>query len=35
MIARTLTQVKGAIAYEWQAAGLVVTLRMRKDRLSM
>ncbi len=35
MIARALTQVKGGISYDWQSAGLVVTLRMRKDRLSL
>jgi two-component sensor histidine kinase len=35
MIARTLAQVKGVIEYDWQAAGLVATLRMRKDRLSL
>ena len=33
MIERSLAQVKGVIAYDWQPAGLVVTLRMDKDRL--
>ena len=31
MIAR---QLGGAISFDWQATGLVVTLRMRRDRLS-
>jgi hypothetical protein len=35
MLARSITQVKGSIDYDWQSAGLVVTLRMRKDRLSL
>ena len=35
MLTRSITQVKGAIEYDWQEAGLVVTLRMRKDRLSL
>jgi len=35
MISRIITQVKGAISYDWQASGLVVSLRMRKDRLAM
>ena len=35
MIARSITQVKGTIAYDWQPAGLVETLRMCKDRLAL
>jgi two-component sensor histidine kinase len=35
MIVRTLSQqFGGALTYDWQPSGLVVTLRMRKDRLS-
>lgn len=35
MIARTLgQQFDGALTYDWQPSGLVVTLRMRKSRLS-
>lgn len=35
MIAGTLSQqFDGTIAYDWQQSGLVVTLRLRKDRLS-
>ena len=34
MIARSLShQFDGALSYDWQASGLVVTLRLRKDRL--
>ena len=35
MIARSIAQVEGTISYEWQPTGLVVTLRMGKDRLAM
>lgn len=35
MITRTLAQVRGEIAYDWQPAGLVATLRLRKDRLPL
>lgn len=36
MIARSLSQqFDGALAYDWQANGLVATLRLRKDRLSI
>jgi two-component sensor histidine kinase len=35
MIVRSMAQqFDGALAYDWQASGLVVTLRMRKDRLA-
>lgn len=35
MISRTLSrQFDGALTYDWQPSGLVVTLRMRKDRLT-
>ena len=35
MIARSLfQQLGGAISYDWQPDGLVVTLRLRKDRLA-
>lgn len=35
MIARSLAeQFQGGLDYDWQETGLVVTLRMRKDRLS-
>jgi two-component sensor histidine kinase len=35
MIARSMSQqFDGALAYDWQSSGLVVTLRMRKDRLA-
>lgn len=35
MIGRSITyQLGGAIAYDWQPTGLVVTLRVRKDRLA-
>lgn len=35
MISRSLSQqFDGALSYDWQASGLVVTLRFRKDRLS-
>jgi two-component sensor histidine kinase len=36
MIARSLSQqLHGTIEYDWQKTGLVVTLRMRRDRLAM
>ena len=35
MITRSMAQVKGAISYDWQPAGLVVTLRMCRDRLPL
>ena len=36
MIARSMAQqFDGALAYDWQPSGLVVTLRMRKARLSV
>jgi two-component sensor histidine kinase len=36
MIARSLSQqLHGAIDYDWQPNGLVVTLRMRRDRLAL
>lgn len=36
LIARSLAQQRlGAIDYDWQTGGLVVTLRMRRDRLAM
>ena len=35
LLSRTFSQhLDGAIVYDWQAAGLVATLRMRKDRLT-
>jgi two-component sensor histidine kinase len=35
MIARSMAQqFDGALTYDWQASGLAVTLRMRKDRLA-
>jgi two-component sensor histidine kinase len=35
MILRTLSrQLGGAISYDWQPSGLVVTLRMRRDKLA-
>jgi two-component sensor histidine kinase len=35
MISRSLSQqFQGALSYDWQASGLVVTLRLRKDRLT-
>jgi two-component sensor histidine kinase len=35
MIARSVSQqFDGALTYDWQPSGLVVTLRMRKDRIS-
>ncbi|WP_373504704.1 sensor histidine kinase [Aestuariivirga sp.] len=35
MVARSISsQLHGAIEYDWQPSGLVVTLRMKKDRLS-
>lgn len=35
LLARSLSeQLQGAISYDWQPAGLVATLRMRKDRLA-
>jgi two-component sensor histidine kinase len=35
LLSRTLSdQLDGTIAYDWQAAGLVATLRLRKDRLA-
>jgi two-component sensor histidine kinase len=35
MIARSMSgQFAGALTYDWQASGLAVTLRMRKDRLA-
>ncbi|MEA1013705.1 sensor histidine kinase [Sphingosinicella sp. LY1275] len=35
MIARSMSQqFDGALTYDWQPSGLVVTLRMRKDRLA-
>jgi two-component sensor histidine kinase len=35
LIARSVAdQFRGAIDYDWQATGLVATLRMRKDRLA-
>lgn len=35
MISRSMAQqFKGALSYDWQLTGLVVTLRMRKDRLA-
>lgn len=35
LIARSVThQLQGEIGYDWQESGLVVTLRMRKDRLA-
>jgi len=35
MIARSLSHdLDGALTYDWQASGLVVTLRMRRDRLA-
>lgn len=35
MVARSVaSQLHGAIDYDWQPSGLVVTLRMKKDRLS-
>jgi len=35
MIIRTMAQqFDGGLTYDWQPSGLVVTLRMRKDRLS-
>jgi two-component sensor histidine kinase len=34
-VARTLSrQLRGAIEYEWQATGLIATLRMRNDLLA-
>jgi len=34
MIARSMSQeFGGALNYDWQASGLVVTMRMRLDRL--
>ena len=36
MVARSLSQqLDGALTYDWQSRGLVVTLRMRRDRLAM
>ena len=36
MIARSLSQqLHGTIEYDWQKTGLVVTLRMRRNRLAM
>jgi two-component sensor histidine kinase len=35
MISRSMSQqFDGALAYDWQPSGLVVTMRMRKDRLA-
>ena len=35
MILRSISQqFDGALSYDWQLTGLVVTLRMRKDRLA-
>ena len=35
MISRAMSQqFEGALSYDWQQNGLVVTLRMRKDRLA-
>jgi two-component sensor histidine kinase len=35
MISRSISQqFDGALAYDWKPTGLVVTLRMRKDRLA-
>ena len=35
MISRAMAQqFEGALAYDWQPNGLVVTLRMRKDQLA-
>ena len=35
MISRSMSQqFDGALSYDWQPTGLVVTLRMRKDRLA-
>ena len=36
MILRSISQqFDGALSYDWQPTGLVVTLRMRKDRLAV
>jgi two-component sensor histidine kinase len=35
MISRSMSQqFRGSLSYDWQPTGLVVTLRMRKDRLA-
>ena len=35
LIARSVSgQLGGTLAYDWQTSGLVVTLRMRQDRLA-
>ena len=35
LIARSISsQLGGGLEYDWQATGLVATLRMRKDRLA-
>jgi hypothetical protein len=35
MVARSVShQLNGAISYDWQPSGLIVTLRMKNDRLS-
>jgi hypothetical protein len=35
MILRSISQqFDGALSYDWRPTGLVVTLRMRKDRLA-
>jgi two-component sensor histidine kinase len=34
LVGRMARQLGGDLSYDWQASGVVVTLRMRKDRLA-